>query len=212
MNLQKKKNYLLYFSFLFFILFAIVTFFVVTQRFHGLNNSVAQAATKFHTPFATAFFVVIAELGDWISYSVTCFLLIAIPKTRRTIGLPATFAVLVCAIANQILKFVFAVSRPADKLVAIGGYAYPSGHTMNGIVFLGILSFLIHRTCKNKTLKLFLHIFLWVLFVLICVSRIYLGVHHTSDVLGGLCIGSAILLLFIYVYNKNPDIFEDTKG
>ena len=60
------------------------------------------------------------------------------------------------------------------------------------------------RDCskKNKYLKISLIVILSLLIVMIGISRIYLGVHYTSDVLGGYLLGIVYLLLFTYISDK----------
>lgn len=56
---------------------------------------------------------------------------------------------------------------------------------MVNMAFYGLLIYLIYTNVKNKYLKIILIVLLSLLIVMICISRIYLGVHYTSDVLAG---------------------------
>ena len=82
------------------------------------------------------------------------------------------------------------------------GYSFPSGHSITSIVFYGYLVYLIYKYINNKKIKIPLMIFLILLIPTIGLSRIYLGVHYTSDVLCGFLLGIVYLILFISISKK----------
>lgn len=98
---------------------------------------------------------------------------------------------------NQLLKFIIQRPRPIGyRIVEEKGYSFPSGHSMASTAFYGFLIYLIYKKIKNKYLKYGLIIGLTLLILSIGISRIYLGVHYTSDVLAGLCISISYLIIF----------------
>lgn len=79
---------------------------------------------------------------------------------------------------------------------------------MVSMAFYGYLIYLIYKYVKNKYIKWISIIFLSILICLIGISRIYLGVHYTSDVLGGFLISISYLVIYTSAINKfllNPD-------
>lgn len=101
-------------------------------------------------------------------------------------------------VLNFILKHIFRRTRPSVlRLVEQGGYSFPSGHTMASSAFYGYLMYIIYKNVKNKYLKWGSIILLSLFVFLIGCSRIYLGVHYTSDVLAGFFISIAYLIIFI---------------
>ena len=89
------------------------------------------------------------------------------------------------------------------KLVKEGGYSFPSGHAMVSFGFYGFLIYLAYKKINNKKIKYPLIISLALLILLIGISRIYLGVHYATDIIGGFIIGFIYLIVFIkYFYNK----------
>ena len=69
--------------------------------------------------------------------------------------------------------------------------------------FYGFLIYLIYKEVKNKKIKYPLIVFLSILILLIGISRIYLGAHYATDVIGGWIIGAVYLAFFIkYGYKK----------
>lgn len=100
---------------------------------------------------------------------------------------------------SQCLKFLFQRERPLllYRLVKENGFSFPSGHSMVGAAFYGYLIYLFSKSSRPKREKILVSILLTVLIVGIGFSRIYLGVHYASDVLGGFCLGICYTSLFI---------------
>ena len=74
---------------------------------------------------------------------------------------------------------------------------------MVSMAFYGFLIYLIYKNVKNKYLRYSLMSILFILIILIGISRVYLGVHYTSDVLGGFLISIAYLILYIRINESN---------
>ena len=73
---------------------------------------------------------------------------------------------------------------------------------MVSMAFYGYLIYLIYRYIKNKYIKWLLIVLLSILICLIGISRIYLGVHYTSDVLGGFLLSISYLVVYISLIKK----------
>ena len=103
---------------------------------------------------------------------------------------------------NQILKRIVQRPRPTQyRLIDESGYSFPSGHSMVSAAVYGFLIYLIFKKVKNRTLKWSLITILTTLIILIGISRIYLGVHYTSDVLAGFLISISYLVIFTSIVN-----------
>lgn len=81
---------------------------------------------------------------------------------------------------------------------------------MVSMAFYGYLIYLIYRYIENKYIKWLLIVLLSILICLIGISRIYLGVHYTSDVLGGFLLSISYLVVYISLI-KNLKIKNITK-
>jgi undecaprenyl-diphosphatase len=94
---------------------------------------------------------------------------------------------------NQLLKIGF--NRPRPQIFAWGTYAmsssFPSGHAMSSVIVYGTVAYLAARLQRNARSRVLTLVAAAVIIVLICVSRIYLGVHYPSDVAAGIVIGLA---------------------
>ena len=93
--------------------------------------------------------------------------------------------------------------RPTEfRIIEETGYSFPSGHSMISMAFYGYLIYLIYKYVENKNVKWILISLLSILICLIGISRIYLGVHYTSDVLGGFLISISYLVIYISAVNN----------
>ncbi|OTF90073.1 phosphatase PAP2 family protein [Ligilactobacillus salivarius] len=94
---------------------------------------------------------------------------------------------------NVLAKNLIQRPRPSDKLVAIGGYSFPSGHTFGTALFIFFVVFLIVPQIKDVMLRRILTFlgFLWIL--IIALTRVYLHVHYPTDT-----IASVLLVLFLW--------------
>ena len=90
--------------------------------------------------------------------------------------------------------------RPVGiALIEQGGYSFPSGHSMMAFAFYGFIIYLINKSNMAKKKKIVITTLLSILILLIGVSRIYLGVHFASDVLGGFILSLIHLILFMFL-------------
>ena len=146
---------------------------------------------KFITNFGGAIFL--------ITLTVILFILIK----NKKIGLSIFSNLVIITVLNQLLKRILQRPRPTEfRIIEETGYSFPSGHSMVSMAFYGYLIYLIYKYVKNKYVKWILIVLLSILICSIGVSRIYLGVHYTSDVLGGFLVSISYLVLFISTVNK----------
>lgn len=125
------------------------------------------------------------------------FLLIFIKNNYLRLSI--SINIILITLLNQFLKFVIQRPRPTQyRIVDASGYSFPSGHSMVSMAFYGFLIYLIYRYLKNKYLKTILILILSVVIVLIGISRIYLGVHYTSDVCAGFLLSLSYLIVYIH--------------
>lgn len=159
------------------------------------------------TPLKTDIFKIITTFGDWaIMILIIVLILIFVKDKRYSIYIAINLGL--SAGINTILKHIFQRERPLDMLVNETTYSYPSGHSFVSMAFYGLLIYLITKSSINNKLKYILNSLIVVLLVLIGTSRIYLGVHFPSDVLGGFLAGAIYLIIIIEIMirikeNKN---------
>ena len=166
----------------------IVGYDIISKLF---KFNVSTPIAKFITNFGGAIFVI----------SLTTILFFVIKDKKIGISIITNLGIV--TILNQIIKFIMQRPRPTEfRIIEETGYSFPSGHSMVSLAFYGYFIYLIYKYINNKHLKRTLIIILSVLICIIGVSRIYLGVHYTSDVLGGFLISFAYLIIYIELVNK----------
>ena len=152
--------------------------------------------------FVTPIAKFITNFGGAIFLSIATVMLFLLIKNKK-IGLSIISNIVIITILNQLLKRILQRPRPTEfRIVEETGYSFPSGHSMVSMAFYGYLIYLIYRYIKNKYVKWTLITILSILICLIGISRIYLGVHYTSDVLGGFLISISYLVVYISSIKK----------
>ena len=152
--------------------------------------------------FATPIAKFITNFGGAVFLIVLTVVLVILIKNKK-IGVSIFSNLVIITGLNQLLKRILQRPRPTEfRIVEETGYSFPSGHSMVSMAFYGYLIYLIYKYVENKYIKWVLIVLLSCLIVGIGTSRIYLGVHYTSDVLGGFLISVSYLVIYISAVNK----------
>lgn len=111
----------------------------------------------------------------------------------RRMGIRLFYILIINAVVNDFLKNTFMLPRPCQIDPSVGllcplSYGFPSGAAQKALLLAGIV-FIEYRIPLYRILGIIFALFL-------CFSRIYLGVHYFTDVLGGLFVGAVLLLLY----------------
>ena len=83
---------------------------------------------------------------------------------------------------------------------------------MISIAVYGFLLFYIQTNCKNKKQKILLSVLLTILILMIGCSRVYVGVHYPTDIIGGYCLSIYILKMVIYFCQKYRGNSNEKNG
>ena len=178
----------------FFLCFALLALAIADQApaidsFNATINALVHGTRG----MLDGFFVTITTLGDLLPMTALCLIVCAILAIARKWDSLAFFAtnVILAVVCVQALKFIFAVPRPgAETLVPIpGSFSFPSAHSFCSLIVFGMIGLLIFRAMNRKGVPynaaIVPGIILVVFAILVGISRIYVGVHWPSDVLGG---------------------------
>ena len=102
-----------------------------------------------------------------------------------------------------LLKNVYQRPRPTlQHLVEEGGFSFPSGHALASTLIFGTLLIIVSQRVQTVQTKRLLQCLLITMILLIAMSRVYLGVHYPTDVLGSLLLGVGILYIEFPYYDK----------
>jgi len=149
------------------------------------------------TPLLDSFFRAITSLGDELFYLLLFpFLLWCVDFY---LGIRVGIIFLLSVYLNSGLKEIFQQPRPFEILPEIQkvhayGYGFPSGHAQSSLVVWGSIAYWKKQIwIRNLSVLLIL---------LIGFSRIYLGVHFPTDILGGWLFGGLILVLSYFIFLK----------
>ncbi len=185
-----------------FVLFLELTWDVVFAEITAFDSSVMNFIYTFRNLDFAKYFLFFTDLGDWqtiIFLGVVLFaLFLMLGKKRKALFFFGTLAS--SEIFYLLVKLVIARPRPSVfySLVSRSGFSFPSGHAVGSVVFYGFAAYLLAGMFKKRLPK----ILIWLLGVFVVLnvglSRIYLGVHWTSDVLGGWLLGLSIAIFSIF--------------
>ena len=176
------------------ILTIIALGFVFSDVVMELDYSVANWIGQFRTNSGVGLFNLLTKLGS--SFFVL-FLSLVLSYFLWTLPLSGTsylrvfwFTFLSSAATGYFFKYFIGRDRPLGAELYESSYSFPSGHALTSLFFYGFISFIIFRFSKLSGNKKYAIIFCFMsLILLIGASRLYLGVHYISDVVGGYLIG-----------------------
>ena len=119
---------------------------------------------------------------------------------NKKYGIYMSLNLFIITILQFVLKAIFSRTRPVDiNLIEEAGYSYPSGHSLTAMALYGFIIYLIYTSKLNKKSKV-IYITLFSSFIFIVgLSRIYLGVHFFTDVVGAFCFALAYLIIYITI-------------
>ena len=173
---------------------------VLLQEFLlGLDSQVAQWLHAHATPCVTTAMLTISALGSGRAVTVIALGLALFWVWHRAWErlLVLVLTVPGAALLNALLKHAFRRARPtfADPLLVLTTYSFPSGHAMAATVLYGLLAVSAMRHLRQGRSRMLVASVAGVVIVLVSFSRLYLGVHYLSDVLGGMAVGVVWLLM-----------------
>ena len=204
----KRGQVLLAFYALQLALFAVLAWWVHYHPVLAIDVSITREFQENQAPWLKDTMIAVSFIGNVWLLSVGLLLLAAVILWILRLRLEAVMLVAISAtssLLNGILKIIVERPRPTASLVEViqkaGGQSFPSGHVMAYLAFWGFLFSLGVILFKgNRWWRIALLIVPALFVVLVGPSRIYLGDHWASDVLGAYLIGGVWLGLSLWVY------------
>lgn len=188
---------------LFLAVFTIITYLLVKNHiFDPFDNFIIRFKNHYLVnEVLTIVMRAFSLLGEKESYVVILVIAFIIFRKRLYDPVFMTLAVGGTGVINKIVKHIIKRPRPTSALIKLPkSFSFPSGHTMCATLFYLFLIYLVRKNVKDKSVKNLLTIILAIIPIMIGLSRIYLGVHYTTDVLFGAILGSVTLIPFVEIY------------
>ena len=174
---------------LWLVLFVLLSISVMTGKAAPFDALLREQLHQFATPGLTAAFGAITHLGSVLvvsvmtTASVAAFWLAGRHGAARLLG----WTMAGSALLDNSLKFSFQRARPEPffGLDMPGSFSFPSGHALFSTCLFGALAFVVASLIRSWPMRLAIWACAAGLIIAIGLSRIYLGVHYSSDVAGG---------------------------
>lgn len=150
------------------------------------------------------FFIIISYSSNpvpQILISLLVFIILYL-KNKKLEAICCVFNICATGLTNLILKNTVKRYRPMEiRLIDVHGYSFPSGHASISTAIGIVLIYFILKRIKNKKIAYLLSGFIFIYLILVGISRVYLGVHYPTDVLGGWVIAGIWSFISIVTYN-----------
>ena len=207
----------------FYAAFGLIAWTVVSGTAYGFDVPVREFIIGLRNSVLNTLLVPFAYSGNWFCVVPICLVLLLLPKTRWTFGIPVSSSVLVAQLFYNVLKRIFQRERPdwSMHLVKEHGFSFPSGHSITSFMLFAMLAVLIlyYYANKGKSLPVYkkkprpagayfktkkgAYTAAWLcLFyvVLMGFTRVYVGVHWPTDVLGSWCLAVANMTWLTHIF------------
>lgn len=205
---RKQMNSALKLSISFISIYALITQQVVSNSWiRRLDEWIYERDILLVTPGQTPTIVILMDDLGLRGVTSAILLITAILISRRFKSWrPINLSLLALVLLNLTVgasKLLFGRTKPStgfDLFFTDSGLSYPSGHAANAVLSWGMIAYLIFRYSHKEPFEgLRLTWFVSIISSLVCLASLYRNTHWFSDLLGGLFIGSALLVAVIAI-------------
>ena len=171
------------------IFFGWLTSEVLEGETAHFDEATRNAVHLLASPLLTTIMRGVSFIGSTLALSIGT-IVVVVQFAMRKWGREAwlfSITMIGAGLLNVTLKLAFKRPRPIPffNLSAPETYSFPSGHSLTSACFFGALAAILTARVKSRRVRLIVWVVCTSMFVLIGFSRIYLGVHHTTDVIAG---------------------------
>jgi undecaprenyl-diphosphatase len=209
MKSMNKQNRVLLRAFAFTIMILVVFGWIAQlvsrQEIAAFDHKITDAIRSVHSDTMTIWMKIFTELG---SEFLVILMIVIFAAVLAFIGYRRELifylgVIGASALLNLLLKAIFQRARPdINRIVEASGFSFPSGHSMSAFTLYGITIYFLWKHLRHRWMRMAVILIGTVLIVMIGISRIYLGVHYPSDVIGGYLISAAWLIMSIGLYER----------
>lgn len=185
-----KKNYRRYLFLIPLVLFIADYLLIVNGWMKIIDQFVFESLRLFASDQLTEIFKIITNLGSFWGILIVIFLVFLVNRKVSYICLGAS---IIQTSLNRVIKAIVRRPRPnVDVFIRESNFSFPSGHAMAITCLYGLLIYYLYKS-EIRYRKLLIVICVLII-VLVSLSRVYLGVHYFSDIIGGILLSSSLVL------------------
>jgi membrane-associated phospholipid phosphatase len=192
------------------VFYTALSIFAFLHPYFGWDLRITNFVQRINLPGFEKLMILLTALGNgWTPYLlVICTSILLRLKKHKSAALICLVGVSASSAVNQLMKIIVNRPRPSSELIHVffdvRHKSFPSGHTIFFVAFFGFLLFLTYVYRKRPLYRWGMFLLFGGMIALIGLSRIYLGAHWSSDVIGGYLTGSLWLSVMIrsYAYLK----------
>ena len=185
-----KKNYRRYLFLIPLVLFIADYLLIVNGWMKIIDQFVFESLRFFASDQLKEIFKIITNLGSFWGILIVIFLVFLVNRKVSYICLGAS---IIQTSLNRVIKAIVRRPRPnVDVFIRESNFSFPSGHAMAITCLYGLLIYYLYKS-DIRYRKLLIVICVLII-VLVSLSRVYLGVHYFSDIIGGILLSSSLVL------------------
>lgn len=181
------------------VIFSFLGILVLTKKDIYLDSLVYNFISKYISNDLTSILKTLTHLSGTIIVILITLLVLIFHKNKKY-GIFLTLDLILITLFQYILKLTFLRVRPVDiNLIEETGYSFPSGHSLTAFAFYGFIIYLIQTSKLNKRSKNIYTILFSIVILVVGLSRVYLGVHFFTDVVGAFSFSLAFLIIYTHL-------------
>ncbi|AJY74691.1 phosphatase PAP2 family protein [Paenibacillus beijingensis] len=184
--------------------FALIAMMVRYEKIAGFDSAIISVITGLRSSALTPVMRFFSAIGGGTVSTILSFVMLGILylifRQRREL-IFFLFVSVGSLLINSLFKNLFQRERPISQFVEEGGFSFPSGQSMAAMALYGTAAYLLARHAASTKAKIVIIAISLSMVVIIGASRIYLGAHYPSDIMGGYSATAAWLCLSVVLFN-----------
>ncbi|MFC0213722.1 phosphatase PAP2 family protein [Paenibacillus chartarius] len=189
------------------LMFGLLAWFMTEASAVPGDHAVIAAVQGWEHRALTTVMIALSWIGSTPVMIAICLAILAVMYLKLKLRVELlffVFSLLGSYGLNKLLKLWLQRERPdIYRLVEADGFSFPSGHAMQAFALYATLVFLLWRHVSSRRNRLLLLIGCVTMIVTIGISRIYLGVHYPSDVIGSYAAGAVWFCLTVCLFRRH---------
>ena len=190
-----------FFAFICFLLFGSLAHAVIQKQpfLIEINHAIWHTFHYFHYPSLTQIFITITNLGDTDAMVTlaSLFALYCLMKKQKHYACYTIGLFIIGGGITELLKTWIHYPRPGDFSDLVSNASFPSGHTLLSTITYGAIAYWLAQS--NKRLAYYAAT---IIVSVIALSRLYLGVHWFTDIVGAILLGLGCLIIFNFLLKR----------